>query len=163
MPIGVTADGSTVFPLQCRELIERSRGSTAPIAPVPADKPTLPNETQPSTPAAAVESPAGSADGAASAPNEPASNPPADDRQAAKPSDDGGSKTAPDRPQEVAKTGDAKQVDAARPSSDVNTKKTTRLRNPARRSRLVLMTLETIEFYDGHREQRLVPYRGPRR
>jgi hypothetical protein len=46
MPIGLTARGEMVFPMQCRELLERERGSTpadptlgAPQAAAPAPQP----------------------------------------------------------------------------------------------------------------------------
>lgn len=53
MPIGLTASGEIVFPIQCKEFIERHRG--ADVAPKPAaveeSKPAAPEEKQP----AAVE------------------------------------------------------------------------------------------------------------
>jgi hypothetical protein len=38
MPIGLTASGEIVFPIQCRELIERSRGTAVEKKTAPAEE-----------------------------------------------------------------------------------------------------------------------------
>jgi len=49
MPIGLTADGEMVFPLQCRELIERQRGPVASSSPVQRAPAQMTHRTQEST------------------------------------------------------------------------------------------------------------------
>ena len=49
IPIGLTADGEKVFPLQCRELIERQRGPVASSSPVQRAPAQMTHRTQEST------------------------------------------------------------------------------------------------------------------
>lgn len=51
MPIGLTARGDLVFPMQCRELIERERGQT------PEQQPPLPAPQSQQEPSVKVASP----------------------------------------------------------------------------------------------------------
>jgi hypothetical protein len=54
MPIGLTARGDLVFPMQCRELLERERG------PMPEEQPRAPEQRpqqQPSVEATPIEKP----------------------------------------------------------------------------------------------------------
>ena len=60
-PIGLTAQGEPVFPLQCRELVERDRGPAASQGPVPTDSMSGPavDGGHAAEPARTVERPSG--------------------------------------------------------------------------------------------------------
>jgi hypothetical protein len=170
MPIGLTADGEMVFPLQCRELIEHQRGPVAASPPAQGPAPSQddaqnsgkPNETSGNAFASAPLNPKPSTNGA------PVSEPKlAEKNDETKPTSTENSEAAKTLIQkgrnqvashDVSTTGTVKPS-GGRSSADVKTKKIEKLRPAPERSKLVMMTLETIEFPDGHREQRLVPFR----
>ena len=47
MPIGLTASGEIVFPIQCRELIERQRGKAVEQKPAAVEEKTIAVEEKP--------------------------------------------------------------------------------------------------------------------
>ncbi len=174
-PIGLTAGGQMVFPLQCREFLEAKRGPV--ISPVPQQTgatsaeekekpPAQPDRTDgdvaaaspdlspannsvPATEPAAAKTDAESNDSASTktpAPEQPARVEPAQKAP--------GQVLSDDAPANAVKTGGVR-----RSSAEIKTHKPDRPKSMPDRSRLVKMTLLTIEFPDGHREQRLVPYR----
>jgi hypothetical protein len=171
MPIGLTADGEMVFPLQCRGLIEHQRGPVAssPLAtqgiPAPSHndaqnsgKPETsgnavvhaPHNQEPSTNDASVPEPQLAAQNDETKPTSTENS-----RSVKTFVKKGRNQVASD---DVSTTGTV-MFSGRKSSADVKTKKIEKLRTAPERSKLVMMTLETIEFPDGHREQRLVPFR----
>jgi len=168
MPIGVTAKGQMVFPLQCRELIERQHRPTSPsasvelAAPAPALQDTGTRKT-------------GTNDNiAASAPRRPelsTSAPVAN--KIAKENDNthGPHRSNPETGQKdpehvaAAPTNEIEPKDVVAPIPPksnaqrvaVKPKRIEKMRPGQDRSKLVAMTLETLRFEDGHLERRLVP------
>jgi hypothetical protein len=171
MPIGLTAAGEMVFPLQCRELIEHQRGPVvssppATLAPPARDQIDAQNSGKPhETSGNAVVSVSPTQEpltGDASISEPKLSNP--NDETKPTNTEDSGAVNTPIRngrnevaSDDVSGTGTIKP--SVGPSSADETKKVAQQRATPKRSKLVMMTLETIEFADGHREQRLVPFK----
>jgi hypothetical protein len=181
MPIGVTARGADVFPIQCQALIERQRGS-APSA-VPPQTTAAPEAVQsvelakPGDSSAAMTRPAqpdAATTGGTSKLN------PEPERQPAKPAEASrqGSRDAKHKDDAEHKD-DAQLKDIAstpkqgEPRSESGVKSGKQDKRQAKRqerrngwssrSRPVMMVLRTIEFPDGHREQQLLPIGRARR
>lgn len=184
-PIGLTANGDMVFPLQCRELVEH-QGPTAPPPSVQAAPAAIKNEVQDSGTRNGNDKGNNAVIGAAAQPA-PSTGSSAAERKLFKENDEtkpprtskseSESKPNPDQKgrahQAANSPNEAALDDGSAPSPaksigqrsavDVKPKKTEKPRLGPERSKLVMMTLETIEFPDGHREQRLVPLKHSRR
>jgi hypothetical protein len=168
MPIGLTANGEMVFPLQCRELIEHQRG---PVVAAPSATRGLPARDQNDAPDSGKPNETGSNTVVSVSPTQDppikdASNPEPTlsnqndetkttntENSGQTPIRKGSNEAASDMATGMAKT--SLEI----PSADDKTKKVEQARTAPKRSKLVMMTLETIEFADGHREQRLVPFK----
>jgi hypothetical protein len=132
MPVGVTAQGELVFPMQCQGLLEQSRGRLNPPAPVP------PNSAQ---------------------------SPAPEERQTAELAQPIAADTGPNRNETQSNQSDAKvspppddHAVKATSKPEVINDKTAKGRDLQFSHRKpVMMILRTIEFPDGHREQRLLP------
>ncbi len=168
MPIGVTTNGQMVFPLQCRELIERQHGPTSPAsvelaAPAPSLQDTRtrkigtndniaaspPKQPEPSTSAPVANKIAEDNDrthGPYSSKPETGQKIP--EHVAAAPTNEIGPRDvlAPIPPKS-----NAERVAVVKP------KRIEKMKPGQDRSKLVAMTLETLRFEDGHLEHRLVP------
>jgi hypothetical protein len=165
MPIGLTAGGEMVFPLQCRELLETERG------PVAAQKAPAQSENDAQSPVEPGEM-SGNAAVTASRNEKPSNSTPVSQASPAEKNDeskpitaDSTSSEAPSQngrnqaeSDDVSPTSSVK-VAGKRSSADHEAKKLGKSIPTPDRSKLVKMTLLTIEFPDGHREQKLVPFR----
>jgi hypothetical protein len=172
MPIGLTASGQMVFPLQCRQLIEHQRG---PEVSSPPATQGIPARDQNDAQSSGKPNETG---GNAVASVSPPQDPPTGDASISEPKlSDQNDETKPTTTEnsvsvktpiwngrnevaldEASVTGTLKPS-AEIPSTGDKTKKVEQARTAPKRSKLVMMTLETIEFFDGHREQRLVPFK----
>ena len=168
MPIGVTANGQMVLPLQCRDLIERQGGPISPSASVELAAPTPAHQD-------IGTRKTGTNDNiAASAPKqpEPLTSAPVADKIAEQNDKTHGPDslkpgTAQKDPEHVAAapTNEIEPKDVVAPlPPKSNTqrvvakpKRNEKMRPGQDRSKLVAMTLETLRFDDGHLEHRLVP------
>lgn len=186
MPIGLTANGEMVFPLQCRELIERQRGPVAVASAPPVQVDSAPTQIE----AEVSGKPEESGDAVADAnlkPEPSKSDAPVvepkrvEENKQAKPTSDPKGETESRRksneldggyravsphanvPSEVSATNTVKPRNAQKFEADIKPKKSEKQPLGSDRRKLVLMRLETIEFADGHREQRLLPMRQSRR
>jgi hypothetical protein len=184
MPIGLTASGEMVFPLQCRELIERQRGPVAVASTPPVQVDSAPTQIQ----AEVSGKPEESSDAVADAnlkPEPSKSDAPVvepkriEENKQAKPTSDpkgeaesrrksneldGGDRAVSSHgPNDVSATNTVKPPNAQKFEADIKPKKAEKQKLGSDRRKLVLMRLETIEFPDGHREQRLLPMRQSRR
>ncbi len=176
-PIGLTAQGDMVFPLRCRELLEQRSGpaSSAAMAPPlkenegPAStKPTGSSDTQigsdmrkPSERKAPAQT---RAEEYASRPTSAPSSEPVTTRvranENASPSELSASLNEPEH-NDASTTGAMKpDVQGAKAGVGLSKHSTESL---VQRSRLVKMTLRTIEYSDGHRERRLLPIKHAQR
>lgn len=178
MPIGLTASGQMVFPLQCRELLEAGRGAV--VSSVPEQK--APGQSGDGAQGSKEPGGTGGAPITSSRNEEPPTNSsPASEsapvEKDAESIDSASTKTAPQneiaqkqlvqREASQATSDDVAPTNAVkaavrRSSGEIKTQKPEKSKSATDRSRLVKMTLLTIEFPDGHREQRLVPYRRVR-
>jgi hypothetical protein len=181
MPIGVTARGADVFPIQCQALIERRRGS------VPSSPPPHTAAASGEVQAAELAKPS---DGRAAMTKPAQPDPSNKDNANAGRKDDVATTSGtsilnskpelrPGKPAEASREGsrDAEHKDDAQVKAVASTSKPGEPRSepgvkrgrPDKRnvrsshSRLVMMYLRTIEFPDGHREQQLLPIRRSRR
>jgi hypothetical protein len=147
MPIGVTARGADVFPIQCQALIERQRGSVPSSAPPPTAAAS--GEVQ----AAELAKPSGSS----AAMTKPAQPDPSNKGSAhAGRKDDAQAKDIAGTP----KPGEPRSEPGVKPGRQDKRQDKRTVRSS--RSGLVMMYLRTIEFPDGHREQQLLPIRRSR-
>jgi hypothetical protein len=135
-PIGVTASGQLVFPMQCQAIVERNR-------PEDSQLPVSTNPPESST-------------------NPPESAAPPKERQAAKPAPAADQVTGLNREGSIneanAKVEDVSPSGEAKPRKEnsepeVKGKKV----GQSSSSKPVMMILRTVEFPDGRREQRLLP------
>jgi hypothetical protein len=185
-PIGLTASGQMVFPLQCRDVFEAKRSAAIPLAPEPeisaskqqeaqaAERPIEPNSKpaaepavvdahneQPSTNGASAPAPVpASKDAERNASASTSSLPQSDIAQNSVPAQ---RQLAEQEPAQAAldralSTNQARVI-AKRSFAEAKAQKPEKSKPAADRSRLVKMTLLTVEYPDGHRERRLVPYR----
>jgi hypothetical protein len=178
MPIGLTAQGDLVFPMTCQELMERHRG---PVASSSTTE-TVPKENRVMD-SADPEKSSNAANQPSELPNTNATDNTGDVPKIGevKPSDptsgsdttrkalssretDVQSDLSQRHGEQVGHT-DALSTSAIKPNASQSQPT---LRRPERqqetpRSKLVRMTLRTIEFSDGHREQHLLPTRPSRR
>jgi hypothetical protein len=176
-PIGLTANGEMVFPLQCRELVERQRGPAASLPSVQTAPAPAQNEVQDSGTHKRNDKSDNAVIGAATQPGTSAERKLVEENDKTKPpntskseSNRKGADQAATSPNEVAPddglaSSPAKRT-GQRSAVDAKPKKAEKPRPgpEPERSKLVMMTLETIEFPDGHREQRLVPLKhSPRK
>ena len=170
MPIGLTAKGDMVFPLQCRELMERQRGlnsSGAPDAASVGPKETGSGEMQTAstTKPAEFQAPVpASVDSEKFAKPSPPSSPErvgADVKATEKASDSEASASL-DSPE----NNNGLTTVVTKPAHSIRDRVRHQRSNPepqAPRSRLVTMTLRTIEYPDGHRQRRLLTINHARR
>jgi hypothetical protein len=183
MPIGLTAGGQMVFTLQCRDLLEAKRGAVASSVPeqnAPAPSEDAAHGSKQSDATSGNVPVAASHDEAPSTKRTPASEPApagndADGNGLASTKtlspEESAQKEVAQKDLEQKQPGQPASGDTAPPangmkatavrqfSAEIKTQKPEKPKSTPDRSRLVKMTLLTIEFPDGHREQRLVPYR----
>jgi hypothetical protein len=170
MPIGLTAAGEMVFPLQCRELIEHQRGPVVSSPPATLASPARdqidaqnsgkPHET--SGNAVVSASPTQEPPTRDASISEPKLSNPNDETKPTNTEDSGAVNTPIRNGRNEVASDDVSgtiKPSVGPPSADDKTKKVVQERAAPKRSKLVMMTLETIEFADGHREQRLVPFK----
>jgi hypothetical protein len=141
MPIGVTAQGEFVFPMQCQGLLEQNRGPLNPQAPVPTISAQSPAPEDQQTPELAQ--PVGLDKGS---------------NRNESPSNEVNPKVAdisPSRDDLAVKETSKPEVIKEKTAKGRNTQ----FSHPKR----VMMILRTIEFPDGHREQRLLPMNRSRK
>ena len=148
MAIGVTARGQLVFPTQCREVLGNEReasrevrqstgepaqtqsGSLAPTVPLTHDTAT---QTEPTKPLTGLN-------------------------QNLPPSTSVPTEKSNSRPVTVSKAEKEPVPEKAEPEPQaIKENRGESPKRPASRSKPVMMILRTIEFPDGHREQRLLP------
>jgi len=154
MPIGLTAQGQLVFPMQCREVLEHDRATIKEVRPSTGE----PAQTQTGARAQSA--------------------PPVHETAAKKESakslaaqGDGVNQNLPSsasienaavRPETVSKNDTKTVPENADPQAKENKVESPKQRR-ASRSKPVMMILRTIEFPDGHREQRLLPMNPSRK
>jgi hypothetical protein len=175
MPIGLTANGEMVFPLQCRELIEHQRGPVAvpsmpPLeaAPTPAQNGVQVSAKPERSGGAAAPSTADANDKLEPSKSDVASAEPkhVEEKNLTQPTGDSkGQSESRISPNEKGGNYRAVSAHASNEVSATNTVKPSNAKKPEKRKvgadrhNLVLMRLQTLEFSDGHREQRLLPLR----
>jgi hypothetical protein len=178
MPIGVTARGADVFPIQCQALIERRRGSVPSSAPPPtapaSAKVQAVELAKPMDSRAAMTGPAqpdpSSNDGAHAGRKVDVATASGTKNLNSEPEPRPGKPAEREGGQDAAHKDDAQAKDIAgtpKPEPGVKPAKQDKrhVKRNARssRSRFVMMYMRTIEFPDGHREQQLVPIKRARR
>jgi len=168
MPLGLTAKGELVFPIQCQAPRERHRDPAVSQPPVPT------NATQSApAPKEAQAAEAARPDGDRNAELNRKESPPSTEATAKvvnlSPSGEAKSNEAKsgEAKSNEAKSGEAKSSEAksdeVKPGKEnpppvaVNGKKVGKRMMQSAHSRPVMMILRTVEFPDGHREQRLLP------
>jgi hypothetical protein len=141
-PIGVTASGKLVFPMQCKELLERHRGPVDSQLPVPTNRPESaapPKERQAADPAPAADQITGlSREGSST--NETNA-----------------------KVEDVSPSGETKPGKENSEPEAVKGKKVGKRNMQSSSSKPVMMILRTVEFPDGRREERLLPMNRSRR
>jgi hypothetical protein len=141
-PIGVTASGKLVFPMQCQALLERHHGPADSQLPVPTNPPELaapPKQRQAAEPA-----------------------PVADENKSL--SREGSSRSeAHAKIEDVAPSGEAKAGKESPEPEGLKGKRVGKRSIRSSHSKPVMMILRTVEFPDGRREERLVPMNRSRR
>jgi hypothetical protein len=152
MPWGITGKGELVFPMECQAILAQNGAGQTPRQPTVADSTPAAKQTEARQTEAKETGTAAHADAAPSnpapTPNEPAA---ADPDQKAK---------IEDRPSAVG--AGTKPGKGSAETEAIKTKEATRKASkPSRPSKTshpkgVMMVLRTIEFPDGHREQRLL-------
>jgi hypothetical protein len=162
MPLGLTAQGELVFPIQCQALLQRHRGPAVSQPPVPTN-PTqsapAPKEAQAAEPARLDSDKNAELNRKDSPSNEATAkvvnvSPSGEAKSEKAKSDEAKSEKA--KP-EKAKPDEAKPGKENPPPVAVNGKKVGKRMMQSAHSRPVMMILRTVEFPDGHREQRLLP------
>ena len=184
MPIGLTAKGEMVFPLQCREVIEHQRGPVAVASTPPVQAASAPARIEVEVSGKPKEG--GNAVSDADLKPESKSDAPVvepervEGNKQAKPTSDSKGEKAERKsneldggyravsphsnvPSEVLATNTVKPRNDQKFEDDIKPKKSEKQKLGADRRKLVLMRLETLQFSDGHREQRLLPMRQSRR
>jgi hypothetical protein len=133
-PIGVTASGHLVFPMQCQAFVERNRpeDSQVPVSTNPPESAAPPKERQ------AVE-PAPAADQVTGLNRERSVN------------------QANAKVEDVSPSGEAKPRKEDSEPEVLKGKKVGKRNMQSSSSKPVMMILRTVEFPDGRREQRLLP------
>jgi len=147
-PIGITASGKLVFPMQCQAFLAPHRGPEDFQVPVSTDPPES---------AAPLESAAPPKERQAA---EPA--PAADENTG--PNRDGSSRTeAYAKVEDVSPSGEVKAGKASPEPEGLKRKRVGKRSIRSSRSKPVMMIWRTVEFPDGHLEERLVPMNRSRR
>jgi hypothetical protein len=156
-PIGVTARGQLVFPMQCRAELEHQQGLTTEIRPSAEKSAPVQADSLASTAPPSRETPTRSEPARPLAGGTP-DLPPATSTAA--------EKKKPDTRPEMASRAETKPA-SEKTEQDRQATRETRGESPkprqASRSKPVMMILRTVEFPDGHREQRLLPLNRTRR
>jgi hypothetical protein len=136
MPIGITAQGQLVFPMQCQALLERHRGpehSQVPVSTNPPESAAPPKERQVAEPAPAADENTGL-------------------------NRDGSSRTeAYGKVEDVSPSGEVKAGKENPDPESLKGKRVGKRSMQSSHSKPVMMILRTVEFPDGRREQRLLP------
>jgi hypothetical protein len=141
-PIGVTASGKLVFPMQCKELLERHRGpvdSQLPVPTNPREESTAPKERQAAEPAPAADQITG-LNREGSSTNETNA-----------------------KVEDVSPSGETKPGKENSEPEAVKGKQVGKRNMQPSSSKPVMMILRTVEFPDGRREERLLPMNRSRR
>jgi hypothetical protein len=141
MPIGLTASGKLVFPMQCQAVLERQRGPVDSQLPVPTNPPESaapPNERQAAEPAPAADLNGLNREGSST--NE-----------------------ANAKVEDVSPSGETKPGKENLEPEVVKGKKAGKRNMQSSSSKPVMMILRTVEFPDGRREERLLPMNRSRR
>ena len=139
-PIGVTASGQLVFPMQCQAFLERNRpeDSQVPVSTNPPESAAPPKERQAAEPAPAADQVTGLN-------RERSIN------------------EANAKVEDVSPSGEAKPGKENSEPEVVKGKKVDKRNMQFSGSKPFMMILRTIEFPDGRREQRLLPMQRSRR
>jgi hypothetical protein len=140
-PIGVTASGKLVFPMQCKELLERHRGpvdSQLPVPTNPREESAAPKERQAAEPAPAADQITGL-------------------------NREGSSTNETNAKVDVSPSGETKPGKENSEPEAVKGKKVGKRNMQPSSSKPVMMILRTVEFPDGRREERLLPMNRSRR
>jgi hypothetical protein len=141
-PIGVTASGKLVFPMQCQAFLEPHRGPEdvqAPVSTNPPESAAPPKQRQAAEPA-----------------------PVADENKNL--SREGSSHSeAHAKIEDVAPSGEVKAGKESPEPEGLKGKRVGKRSIRSSHSKPVMMILRTVEFPDGHREERLVPMNRSRR
>ena len=141
-PIGLTASGQLVFPMQCQAFLERNRGpedSQVPVSTNPPKSAAPPKERQAAEPAPAAAQIAGL-------------------------NREGSSTTeANAKAEDFSPSGEAKPGKENSEPDVVKGKKVGKRNMHSSSSKPVMMILRTVEFPDGRREERLLPMNRSRR
>jgi hypothetical protein len=135
-PIGVTASGKLVFPMQCQAFLERHRDpedSHVPVSTNPSESAAPPKERQAAEPAPAADDNKGLNRG-------------------------GSARTEPYAKVEDVSASDEVKAGKESPEPEgLKGKRVGKRGMPSSHSNPVMMILRTVEFPDGRREQRLLP------
>jgi hypothetical protein len=146
MPFGVTGQGELVFPMECRAVLTRNWDGQTPRQPNSDATASATNQSETAKQTETAASPE-------AAPSRPTSAPPPTQNEAPRTERDANAKIA-DAPANPG-VGMTSEKERAETHVGKTTKATKRASQPAR-PRGVMMVLRTIEFPDGHREQRLM-------
>ena len=142
-PIGLTASGQLVFPMQCQAFLERNRGPVDSQLPVPTNPPKSaapPKERQAAEPAPSGDQITGLNRAGSFATNE-----------------------ANAKVEDVSPSGETKPGKENSEPDVVKGKKVGKRNMHSSGSKPVMMILRTVEFPDGRREERLLPMNRSRR
>jgi hypothetical protein len=152
VPLGLTAQGELVFPIQCQALPERHRGAAVSQPPVqtnPTQSAPAPKEAQAAEPARLDRNKNADLNRKQSPGN-------AATAKVVNVSPSGEAKSEEAKPDE-AKSDEAKPGKENSPPVAANGKKVGKRMMQSAHSKPVMMILRTVEFPDGRREQRLLP------
>jgi hypothetical protein len=142
MPIGLTASGKLVFPMQCQAFLEPHRGpvdSQGPVSTNPQESAATPKERQAAEPAPAADKITGL-------------------NREGSPTNEANAKV-----EDVSPSGETKPGKESSEPEVVKGKKVGKRNMQSSSSKPLMMILRTIEFPDGRREERLLPMNRSRR
>jgi hypothetical protein len=142
MPIGLTASGKLVFPMQCQAFLEPHRGpvdSQGPVSTNPQESAAPPKERQAAEPAPAADKITGL-------------------NREGSPTNEANAKV-----EDVSPSGETKPGKESSEPEVVKGKKVGKRNMQSSSSKPLMMILRTIEFPDGRREERLLPMNRSRR
>jgi hypothetical protein len=140
-PIGLTASGQLVFPMQCQAFLERNRGPEDSQVPVSTNTPasaTPPKQRHAAEPASAADQVTGL-------------------------NREGTTNESTAKVENVSPSGEAKPGKENSKPEEVKGKSVGKRNVKSSSSRPVMMILRTVEFPDGRREERLLPMNRSRR
>jgi hypothetical protein len=140
-PIGVTASGKLVFPMQCQAFLEPHRGPDdlqVPVSTNPPESAAPPKERQAAEPAPTAENTGLKRDGSSHL-------------------------EAHAKVEDVSPSGEVKAAKESPESEGLKRKRVGKRSSRTSHSKPVMMIWRTVEFPDGHLEERLLPMKRSRR